>query len=163
MLINYGNEFIINQNEEDQYLLDYFLTEIDGIQFDHPVFNKILETFRTNALEGKVIDSEYLMTHGEEDVKRMVVELSTSKHEVSDSWNDKYQIPVPKESDNLKNLAFTNILRLKFRIIQHLVQEENLKLKEAAEEQIESILEEIESLKMMEMEIAAILGNVITK
>ena len=163
VLINYGNEFIINQNEEDQYLLDYFLTEIEGITFETPVFNTILDLFRENAADSKVIDAEFLLSNGNEEIKKIVVELSTSKYEISENWQSKYQIPVPKEQENLKHLAFTNILRLKFRIIQHLVQEENMKLKEAAEEEIEAILEEIESLKNMEMEIAAILGNVITK
>ncbi len=163
VLINYGNEFIINQNEEDQYLLDYFLSEIDGIAFEHQVYNDILTLFREKAAEGKVIDATYLLDHGSEEVKKAVVELSTSKYEISDNWSSKYHIPVPRETENLKNLAFTNILRLKFRIIQHLVGEESEKLKVASEEEIEAVLEEIESLKRMEMEIAAILGNVIAK
>ncbi len=163
VLINYGNEYIINQNEEDQYLLDYFLSEIGSIKFENTVFDTILNLFRTEAARGNIIDAAFLLEHGDEQVKKAVVELSTAKYEISDNWASKYQIPVPKETENLKHLAFTNILRLKFRIIQHLVEEENVKLKEATEEEIESILEEIDSLKKMEMEIAAILGNVVTK
>lgn len=159
VLINYGNEFI-SKNEEDEYLIDYFLSEIEEIDFSYPVYKRILDLFRERGQEGEVINANYLMTHGDEEMKKEVVELVTPRFEISENWSQKYQIEVPSESENLKNLVFTNILRLKFRIIQHLVEEESSKLKDAKEEEIDEILDEISDLKQMEVEIATLIGNV---
>lgn len=162
VLINYGNEFI-SKNDEDEYLIDYFLSEIEEIDFTIPVYRRILDLFREKGAEGVVINAEYLLSLDDEQIKKEVIDLSTPKYEVSVNWSEKYQIEVPSESENLKNLVFTNILRLKFRIIQHLVEEESGKLKDAADEEIDEILDEINDLKQMEVEIAALLGNVTVK
>ena len=163
VLINYGNEQIMNQKEENQYLLDYFLTEIEEIEFTHPVYHKILEMIRQHTQEGEVVNMEYLMQHGDEEIKKQCVELSTSKYEISEYWKSKHQIEVPKETEDLKNLTLTNILRLKFRIIQHLVEEQRERLKEAESSEIDQVLDEINDLKKTEMEIASYLGNVVVK
>ncbi len=162
VLINYGNEFI-SKNDEDEYLIDYFLSEIEEIDFTIPVYKKILDLFREKGAEGIVINAEYLLSMDDDQIKKEVIDLSTPKYEVSVNWSEKYQIEVPSESENLKNLVFTNILRLKFRIIQHLVEEESGKLKDAADEEIDEILDEINDLKQMEVEIATLLGNVTVK
>ena len=162
VLINYGNEFI-TKNDEDEYLIDYFLSEIEDIDFTIPVYKRILDLFRQKGAEGVVINAEFLLAQADEEIKKEVIDLSAPRYEISANWREKYQIEVPAESENLKNLVFTNILRLKFRIIQHLVEEENSKLKEAAEDEIDEILDEINDLKQMEVEIAALLGNVTVK
>ncbi len=162
VLINYGNEFI-SKNDEDEYLIDYFLTEIEEIDFTIPVYRRILDLFREKGAEGEVINAEYLLGQDDEEIKKEVIDLSTPKYEISENWSQKYQIEVPSEAENLKNLVFTNILRLKFRIIQHLVEEESGKLKDAGDEEIDQILDEINDLKQMEVEIAALLGNVTVK
>jgi hypothetical protein len=52
-------------------------------------------------------------------------------------------------------------LRLKFRIVQHLIEEEHKKLKAATETaEIDRMLDEIKDLKKIEMSIAELLGNV---
>ncbi len=163
VLINYGNEQILNQKEENQYLIDYFLSEIDEIEFTHPIYHRILGMIREHAQSGKIVNTEYLLQHGDEDVKREVVELSTNKYEISEYWKSKHQIDVPKETENLKNITLTNILRLKFRIIQHLIEDERERLKSADSHDVDAILDEINDLKRTEMEIASYLGNVVVK
>ena len=65
--------------------------------------------------------------------------------------------------DFIKDLTYSNILRLKFRVIQHLIDLENEKLKLANEEEVDQILNEISEMKQTEMQIAKILGNVTVK
>ncbi|MEM9326226.1 MAG: DNA primase [Bacteroidota bacterium] len=163
VLINYGNEQILNQEEENQYLIDYFLSEIDEIEFTHPIYHRILRLIREHTEAGNVVNMQYLLQHGDEDIKKEVVELSASKYEVSEFWRSKHQIVVPKETENLKNLTLTNILRLKFRIIQHLIEEQRDRLKAHEGADIDQILDDINELKKTEMEIAAYLGNVVAK
>ena len=161
VLVNYGKESISGVEAEQVNLLNYFLEEADEIQFTNPTYKRILDIFKERLLEGEIIDSEYLLSHGDEEIKRTVVDLITHPYEVSLEWKDKHKILIPREIDQLKDVTFTNILRLKFRIIQHLIETEHKKLKEAKETvEIDRLLDEIKDLKKIEMSIAELLGNV---
>ena len=67
------------------------------------------------------------------------------------------------EENFIKDLTYSNILRLKFRVIQHLIEVQNEKLKTAIEGDVDALLDEISELKQTEMEIAKIIGNVTVK
>lgn len=161
VLVNYGKEQIANQELEEVSLTKYVLEEIDEIQFTNPVYSRILDIFKERLAAGEIVDSDYFIEHGDEELKKTVVDLITQPFEVSTNWNDKYKIHVPKEADQLKDVTLTNILRLKFRIVQHLIDEENKKLKDLKEtEAVDKMLDEINDLKKIEMSIAERLGNV---
>lgn len=164
VLVNYGKNQILTQDNLDQELISYFLSEVEEIQFVNPVFNEILEIFKSQLQQGNIIDADFLLSNGSEEIKNIVAELMTPKHEVSENWEKRFQIYVPKEEHKLKDVAYSNILRLKFRIVQHLIDVESRKLKEAVElDTIDAILDEISGLKKIEMDLAKFLGNVITK
>lgn len=164
VLVNYARNHIAGQEVQDQEVANYFLSEIDEVQFTNPVYRDILEIFKNKLQEGQIIDGEYLIQNGTEEIKRTVVDLMTSKHEVSENWEKRFQIYVPKEEDQLKNVTYSNILRLKFRIVQHLIEEENKKLKNnLSDEELDEILDEISELKKIEVSLAGFLGNVVVK
>ena len=164
VLVNYGTHSILNQESIDQGLISYFITEVEEIQFTNPVYREILELFKSKLNEGFIIDGDYLLSHGSEPVKQVVVDMMTPRHEVSENWENKFQIHIPKETDKLRDITYSNILRLKFRIVQHLMEEETKKLKGVGlDDDIDIILDEINELKKIEMSIAKMLGNVITK
>lgn len=164
VLVNYGKNLIKNSDYVDEHLTRYFLSEVEEIQFTNPIYNEILEIFKDRLNEGELIDGDYLLRHGNEEVKKEVVGLMTSKYEVSENWEKKFQIHIPDEIMLLKDVAYTNILRLKFRIVQHLIEEENKKLKAATDDsKIDQLLDEINDLKKIEVDIAKILGNVTVK
>lgn len=161
VLVNYGKEQIQNHDLEEVELIKYFLQEVDEIQFTNPTYSRIMDIFKSRLSEGEIVDSEYLIKEGDEEIKNTVVDLITQPYEVSQNWHDKHKIYVPSEKDQLKDVTLTNILRLKFRIVQHLLDEENKKLREATETvEIDKLLDEIQELKKIEMSIAERLGNV---
>lgn len=162
ILINYGANTIQNRELQDQYLIDYFLNEADEIQFTNATYRKIVELFQERLKEGEIVDRRFLMDHPDEDVRTTVVDLSTDKYELSTDWTDKYQIHIPKEVDYLRDVTYTNVLRLKFRILQQLIEEETQKLKNTTEERlVDELLDDIHELKQVSVEIAKILGNVL--
>ena len=162
VLVNYGKNKIQTRELKDEFLIDYFLNEADEIQFTNQVYRKIVDEFRDKLKEGEVIDGEYLLQHEDEEVRKTVIDLSTEKYEISNNWSEKYQIHVPREQEFLRDVTYTNVLRLKFRIIQQLIQEETKKLKETTDEkQIDELLDDINELKGVSVDIAKILGNVL--
>ncbi|XOV95145.1 MAG: DNA primase [Bacteroidota bacterium] len=164
VLVNYGKNTIKGQELEDESLIKYFMAEVDEIKFTNPIYHEILGIFKDRLGAGEIIDGDYLLQHGSNDVQKVVVELMTNKYELSENWEKKYKIHVPRESEILRDVTYTNILRLKFRIVQHLIQEENQKLKEAKDQSdVDIYLDEISELKKIEMDIAKALGNVTTR
>ncbi len=162
VLVNYGKNKIQNRELQDQYVIDYFLNESEEIQFTNTTYRKIVEVFKERYQDGEIIDGDDLLDHPDEDIRAMVVDLITEKYEISENWEEKYKIYVPREVEFLRDVTYTNVLRLKFRIIQHLIKEENEKLKLAETDQaVDELLDEINELKKVEIEIAKILGNVI--
>ena len=161
VLVNYGKEQIQNHDLEQIQLVSYFLQESDEIQFINPVYRRMMDIFKERLSEGEIVDSEYFIRTGDEEIKKAVVDMITHPFEISNNWKDKYKIHVPAEIEQLKDVTLTNILRLKFRIVQHLINEEHKKLKELKEtEAIDKMLDEISDLKKIEISIAERLGNV---
>ncbi len=162
VLVNYGKNKIQTRELHDEYLISYFLNEAYEIQFTNQTYRKIVEEFREKLRNGEVIDGQYLLNHEDEKVRKTVIDLTAEKYEISENWLEKYQIHVPKEIEFLKDVTYTNVLRLKFRIIQQLIQEETAKLKETKDEnKIDELLDDVNELKSVSVEIAKILGNVL--
>lgn len=164
MLINYGADLIKNSEGEELNLTEYFISEAEDIEFANPVYRKIMGIFKGKLAQGEVIDFNYLMDLDDEEVKQAAVDLGSSRYEISPLWNDKYKIIVTHERDVLKNSTYRNILRLKFRMVQKLVEENMSKLKESKDEgEMDELMSIHQDLKKMEMSIAEILGNVTVK
>lgn len=162
VLVNYGKNKIQTREMQDQSLIDYFLHEAEEIQFTNTTYRKIIEVFRAKLIEGEVIDGEYLLNHEDEEVRKTVIDLSAEKYEISENWSEKYQIHVPRETEFLRDVTYSNVLRLKFRIVQQLIQEETEKLKHATNDaEIDELLDDINELKKVSVEIANRLGNVL--
>jgi len=162
VLVNYGKNKIQTRELQDEYLIDYFLKEADEIHFTNQTYRKIVEEFIERLRDGELIDGKYLLDHEDQEVRKTVIELITEKYEISENWLEKYQIHVPRETEFLRDVTYSNVLRLKFRIIQQLIEEETKKLKETKDEkEIDELLDDISGLKSVSVEIAKILGNVL--
>jgi DNA primase len=159
LLLNYAES-----SYEEQRLVDFMLTELDEVEFTNPVFNEIYQTFRKQAADNRVVDTLYFMENGSDEVKRTVADLTTSKYETSNQWKEKYHIYFPHEREIVQDLAYTNVLRLKFRLIQKLMEENLAQMKLATDDHdLEKYFTIHEQLKGAEKEIAGILGIVISK
>jgi DNA primase len=132
----------------EQVLGLFLVNELDDIEFISPVYKKIFNKFIDAAEHGNPIDSRKLLEEGDAEVRSAVAELMVDKYSLSPHWQGKYKISVPREDDDLERLAVTNVRRLKYRLIQVMIEANREKLKHAptAEEQDE-ILEKQMALK----------------
>lgn len=159
LLLNYSESQL-----EDKQLMNFLIEELEEIEFTNPVYKGIYEAYRAGAAEGKVRDTFYFMEQGDESTKRAVAELTTVKYETSPHWSEKYHIYFPHEKEVLQEMAYSNVLRLKFRLIQKLMLDNLGSLKAAkSEEEQEEFFTTHERLKNAEKELAEILGIVISK
>ncbi|HYG01313.1 MAG TPA: DNA primase [Chryseosolibacter sp.] len=159
LLLNYAET-----NYEEQRLIDFMLTELEEVEFTDPVYNEIFIMVKHGAQRNEVVDTLYFMEHGSDAVKRMVADLTTPRYETSSHWSDKYHIFFPQEREIVHDLAYSNVLRLKFRLIQKLMEENLAEMKKSSNESdLEKYFTIHEQLKGAEKEIALILGIVISK
>jgi DNA primase len=159
LLLNYAES-----EYEDQRLIDFMLTELEDVEFSNPILKEIYSMFREGVDRNEVIDTLYFMEHGSPAVKSTVADLTTSRYHTSKHWSDKYHIFFPHEKEMIHDVAYTNILRLKFRLIQRLMEENLAEMKQAGNEaDMEKYFTIHEQLKGAEREIAGILGIVIAK
>lgn len=159
LLLNYAEN-----TYTEQRLIDFMLAELEDVEFTNPVYKAIYNGFREGAERGEVVDTFYFMEHSTEIVRNTVAELTTTRYETSKHWGDKYHIYFPHEREILNDVAYSNVLRLKFRMIQKLI-EENLQEMKAAvnEEDMEKFFTIHEQLKNAEKDLASVLGIVIPR
>ena len=161
MLLNYGQSDFEIMGLDRKSFIEYFLREIEDVDFTNSSYIKIINTFKEHFKKDKIIDLNHFLSEKYNDIKNDVVDLSTSKYEISNNWKEKFNIHVADESDSLKKTAYNNILRLKFRLIKKMIND-NLKNLESDSENIDEkeILNTHNKLKSAEIEIAKQLGNV---
>lgn len=161
LLISYG----FNEIEESYRLQDYLLEELEDTEFETPIYRKILHIFKEKLAEGKVINSEYLLAYGDNEVQQEVInlELMAERYQVSENWEARCQIYVPHETDLLQLVVITNILRLKFRVIEKLIKGNMEDLQQATDEATQTThIKMHQALKKSQMEIASQLGIVVS-
>jgi DNA primase len=159
ILLNYAES-----NYEEQRLMDFLLTELEDVEFTNPTYREIYDAFRLGAERGEVVDTFYFMEHGSESVKKTVTDLITTRYETSKNWSEKFHIHFPNEKEVLQEVALSNVLRLKFRLIQKLMDENLQQMKLAVDEtDLDNYFTIHEQLKNAEKELANVLGIVIAK
>ena len=163
LLYTYGSD----QFEEEEHIYDFILAELEELDFKTPIYREMLQLFRDELEKGNVINAEYLIHEAPEHIKNEAVDMISEKYLLSKEWEDKYEILVPDERANLDKMVVGNILRLKFRVLQHMIDEKSDEMKkqstEVSHKEVEKVIEQFHLLKQAEMQIAKQLGIVISK
>ena len=141
-MINYG----LNKFEEEHQLYEFMLKELEDVEFQTPIYNRILSIFRENLKEGHIVDADYFIENAPEDIKKEIIDMITQRYEISDNWENK-KIYVPKEEELLTRSAYENIIRLKHKIIKKLLEDNMNEIKQLKDE------EEIERLQRVNIEL----------
>ena len=162
LLLNYAERAV-----EDQRLVDFLLHELEDVEFTNLLFREIHDVFEKELKKGRVPDSKHFLEHGSTEVRKMVTELITSRYEISPHWKEKFHIYFPAEEEILHSLAFTNVIRLKFRVVQRMMEDNLAKLRtweaKGNWEEVEKCLVQQEGLKAAERDLAKTLGIVVAR
>jgi DNA primase len=163
VLLNFGTEKVFDGDNGEIYVIEYYLRETEEVEFIHRTYQRILGLIESMWKLNQSIDIEKMIHDESPQVKNTVVDLITPRYEISEFWKTKYGIHVPKERDILKEVIYSNVLRLKQRNIQHIYHLRIEDLKKVTEEEKVEVLEDLNHIKAIEMQIADVLGNVTVK
>jgi DNA primase len=159
LLINYG----FNKLEDSFHLCDHYLEELADIEFSNSVYNEILQMFKSELSRGKVIDAEFLINNSPDHIREEVIGIVSNKHELSENWDKRYRIYVPKEEEILHDSVYTNILRLKFYKVKKLIELHLKQIRSAdSEEKQAELIRVYMELKKAEGAFAKPLGIVVS-
>lgn len=142
-------------------LMQYILSEIDGMNFTTPIYDNILAMCREKFIQGIVLDTKFFIAHSNPIIQQEAINLVTERYAASEAWL-KHEIIVPTEDDKLADLAFQNILRLKKAYNEQQMKDLMQKLAKTsdADEQTH-LLGLFMEAKQIEKEIAKELGTVV--
>ena len=161
MLVNYGTTDFEVIGLDRKSFIDYFLNEIEDVEFENKNYLEIIEVFKREFKKDKIIDINYFLTDEFADLKDDIIDLSANKYEISKQWRDKFNIHVSEETDSLKKTTYTNILRLKFRLIRKMINDNMQNLNTSDKVNVdEETIKLHNKLKSAEIDIAKKLGNV---
>jgi DNA primase len=162
LLLNYADKAM-----DEQKISDFLVHELDDVEFTNPSYKDIYIQFRDGLEKGELPNSEYFLRNSKEDVRKIVTDLITTRHDISQHWGDKFKIFIPREQDVLDKMATSNVLLLKFRMVQRMMEENLVEIKkEEAEGNMDALDEKLttqEGLKQAERELATMLGIVVAK
>jgi DNA primase len=162
LLLNFSESKI-----DDHSVTEFLLHELEEIEFTNPVYREIYQTFKTNLEKGILLNSEHFLANGNNEVKKIVTELITFRYSTSNHWSDKYHIFIPRENEILADLTLTNVVRLKFRVVQKMMEDNLKQVKEAEQKDNWDLLDEHlsiqQNLKEAEKGLASQLGIVVAK
>lgn len=140
----------------------YLLKELQGLQFETPIFQEIFEIFARNLHEGKLLSHHDFMKMESREIRQAVINLISEKYELSPNWEAKAGIIVEKKDEKLNRVAYEAIMRMKWKAVQRMMKENQKNLQQAStEEEQDRFLQIHIQLKSIEQEIAKTLGNVV--
>ena len=158
LLLNYGDHKL----DEENSLHQYFFRELEEVEFKTAAYQQILALIKSELDNHGSMDHNRLMEQVSGEVKTEIIDLLTERYEISNLWMDKFQIHVPTEEEILPDVAYTNLLRLKYRVIKKLIAENREELRMAGSEDQQKLLQVDVALKKSRNEIAKLLGIIVS-
>lgn len=113
LLVNFGHLEINPEKAPGVSVTQYLLEELDGVLFQMPLFNKLMEICKTEFQNSNSLKPEFYLHHTDEEIQRFAIDCSSEKHNLSSTWKDRHEIKVTNEAEMLEDLAYKNVLRLR--------------------------------------------------
>jgi len=160
LIINYAPVKL----EESKRLYEYVLEQVEDIDFHTDIYRRMLEMVKSEHDNGNLPDKGFFIQHNDEKIRNEAVDMLVTKYDYSPNWEKKFKIFINKEEDNLAEIIYSCVLKLKKLNVMFLLEQnkEQLKNSPSEEEQIRLMMI-YTNLKKVDMELAKMLGNVISK
>jgi len=165
LLLHYGHLPAKWEKNPEVPIALILFTNLQDIEFHQPACKKIITIF-FNYLDRQALpEPKIFIQHQDKEIANMAISLLSSPYTLSPNWNDdKRQIHVTSEVDNLKDTVVKAIHRMKKRVIESHIQQirEELKI-ETNVDNIAILTNKYQKYKRLEKEILSYLGTVIVK
>jgi DNA primase len=149
--------------EPDVSLCHYVLSELGTIEFETPVFQHLMDSFRTAFARGEVLNTNYFVGHQDTEIQQIAITLVSEKYELSENW-ERHEIFVPTEIDKLAEAAYSNILRIKKSVAEQRMAQLQGELKAMNDIETENeLLRQFMYFKDVDKQISGLLGVIVSR
>jgi len=165
LLLHYGDMPATWLEEENYPIAVLILSSLQDVEFTHPDTKKIADIYVEYLNREELPEHRVFITNSDKDISNLTISLLSSPYSLSPNWNDdKRQIYVKSETDNLKDTVIKAIYRIKKRKIEERIQKIREEMKEETNpDNISILLSKYQKLKEVEKETLTFLGTVIIK
>jgi DNA primase len=140
MLLNFGSLQLFPLYNDDNEVIrelslqEYFVQEIqnDDLEFSHPIYRKIFDEYQHQLGLGQLLEIKYFINHPDPEISKNAADILafSGKYELSKRYR-KREIYVETEDMKLKVDAPRIILKYKFKRVELMIKEIQVKLLDA--------------------------------
>lgn len=150
-MLNYGTRIIdVDAEDEDGEktsmqikLAEYIIMELnrDKMDLQNKILQSILDEYSRLINKGNVPDTQYFVNHSNHDISSSTIELLFNPYQLSSNWHKKHRISVSTEEVDFKKSVLSYIYALKLKKVDNMIAENLDALKNAKDEEDETILQ----------------------
>ena len=160
VMLEFGT-FIIDE-EENQTVAEYALSELEDIKFDIPIYQKIFDIYKDRMKQKQIPTLDEFTSHEDADIQRTVIDLTMTNHHLSDNWFEMHEMVIPSREENFDKDIYVSIGTLQLKKIDKMIKETQTKLKHAKDDkEMMTLLKKQVSLSKHKKHINDFLGSVI--
>ncbi len=149
--------------EPDVSLCHYVLSELGAIEFETPIFQHLMDSFRMAFARGEVLNTNYFIGHQDTEIQQLAITLVSEKYELSENW-ERHEIFVPTEIDKLADAAYSNILRIKKSVAEQRMTQLQSELRSTKDIDTENeLLRQFMYFKDVDKQISGLLGVIVSR
>lgn len=165
VLLNYGREEAEWEEQSGLPVAPLLINSVQDIPFQDPTCASIIHIYQTYLNEERLPEDRIFISHSNPAIAHLAVEALASKYQLSPNWNDdKRNIYVPEEKENLQELVYTSVYRIKKRWVETQMQTLREEIKEEKnEENMLILIQKYQSMKEALKMISERLGTIILK
>jgi DNA primase len=138
-------------------------------EFAHPLYRRIVYMIYEDLSAEKVLTLQEFVRHEDKEIQRLAIDLSTSPHEYSENWIQKFDKPLATQlmpDENFKTDAMTGVNLFKLKKIQRLYEKNQRLLKDIPKNDFDSVMRLLkvqQRLMDIRKELAELTGTVVLR
>ena len=118
LLINYGNQtFLIQEEEESVAVMIINELQNDKIEFSNPQFQKLYALIIDSINNTGLVNIQQLTNHPDSEISKKAVDFIAQAHNISVNWRQRHNIMTGREDEQLQKTTEKAILSLKKEIV----------------------------------------------
>lgn len=168
LLVNYFDEQIsLSQHTDDghkEFKLragEFILSQLqaDEIEFEDGLYKQMFEIICSH---GAGFQASVFISHEDQQIRETATDMMTDRYGLA-NWKQWTGIEVKTEKEVLSRQVMSAVYMVKTRKLMSLIRENNQKIKEAVDSEVEELIKERMELEEMKRELAGFLGIVVLK
>jgi DNA primase len=157
-------EFAYEPYNDDGSILEFVLAELDGdnYSFSNETYQTILNEYRQTFDRNEILPQQYFLTHHDEKINQLAVEMLHKPYELSENWTKMHGIDITDRTSIVQKDLQSIIYKLKIELINQKIREFDEKINNSSDEsELLQLIHRKQEFLKVKMQLAKLLGMVI--